>query len=122
MEMRQELSAVAISALLALGGCAERSQLGSDLHAAGDACRQQNFKDKTSLDECLTAHERPLWAKEEPATLDVYDRFAQQRLDLARQYDSGAITRTQYSDKLDQLKSDIRHELRRRHEETAAAR
>jgi hypothetical protein len=116
---RTKLSVAAISALLLLGGCA-RTQLGSDLHSAGAPCRDQQFKDKIALDECLTARERSVWAKDEPATLDIHDRFASRRLDLARQYDSGAITRKQYSEKLEQLDMDTRKELRQRREEIAA--
>jgi hypothetical protein len=48
------------------------------------AVPKRTFRDKSSLVQCLTEHERPVWAKEEPATLDLYDNFAAQRAELAR--------------------------------------
>lgn len=106
------------AAMLLLAGCA-RTQLGSDLHKVDAACEDQNFKNKSGLVSCLTEQERPVWAKDEPGTLDLYDSFAQQRARLAQQYDSGAITQQQYSDRLDQIETDTRKQLVERRKQTA---
>jgi hypothetical protein len=111
--------ALTMAALLLLAACA-RSQLSSDLHDAQAPCRDQSFKEKSALVACLDAHERPVWAKDDPGTLDIYDHFAQQRAALARQYDSGAITHQQYSSQLDQLESDARNQLAQRRKQTAS--
>jgi hypothetical protein len=111
--------ALAIAALVLLAACA-RTPLGSDLHAAGADCRTQQFSDKAALVACLNQHERPVWAKDDPATLDIYDHFAEQRTALARRYDSGAITEPQYRAELDQLEADSRAALAERRKQTAA--
>ena len=120
MVERKRQSVLALAMLLLLAGCAARSQFVSDLHSAEAPCRDQHFKDKAALDDCLGARERPVWAREDPATLDLYDGFAKARAALARQYDSGAITEGQYSDKLDQLESDTAKAIDQRRKEVAA--
>ncbi len=116
---RKRRSVLALSMLLFVAACA-RSQLVSDLHSAEAPCRDQHFKDKAALDDCLGARERPVWAKDDPATLDLYDGFARARAALARQYDSGAITERQYSDKLDQLETETAKAIDQRRQEIAA--
>ena len=111
--------ALTVAAMLLLAACA-RTQLGADLHAAGADCRTQQFNDKSALVACLNAHERPVWAKDDPATLDIYDQFARHRATLAQQYDSHAITEQQYRAQLDQLEADSRAELAQRRKQTAA--
>jgi hypothetical protein len=112
-------SLLALAMLLFLAACV-RSQLVSDLHSAEAPCRDQHFKGKATLDDCLGARERPVWAREDPATLDLYDGFARARTELARQYDSGAITERQYSDKLDQLETETAKAIDQRRKEIAA--
>jgi hypothetical protein len=108
-----------LAMLLLLAACA-KSQLVSDLQSAEAPCRDEHFTDKAGLDDCLGVHERPVWAKDDPATLDLYDGFARARAALARQYDSGAITERQYSDRLDQLEADTAKALDQRRKEIAA--
>jgi hypothetical protein len=119
MVERKRRPVLALAMLLSLAACAQ-SQLASDLHSAEAPCRDQHFKDKTGLDDCLSAHERPVWAKEDPATLDLYEGFAKARAQLARQYDSGAITEGQYSDQLDQLESATAKAIDQRRKQVAA--
>jgi hypothetical protein len=116
---RKRRSVLALAMLLLLAACA-KSQLVSDLHSAEAPCRDQHFKEKVALDDCLGARERPVWAREDPATLDLYDGFARARAALARQYDSGAITERQYSDKLDQLETETAKAIDQRRKEIAA--
>jgi hypothetical protein len=120
MVERKKRSVLTLAMLLLLAACAARSQLVSDLHSADAPCRDQHFKDKAGLDDCLSARERPVWAREDPATLDLYDGFAKARAALARQYDSGAITEGQYSDQLDQLESATAKAIDRRRQEVAS--
>lgn len=110
----------AVAAALLLWGCT-KTQLGADLHSADTSCEDRHFKDKTALVACLAKTERPVWARDEPATIDLYDDFAKQRTELARQYDSGAITQQQYRDRLDQLTASTRTKLTERRRQTATA-
>jgi hypothetical protein len=119
MVEQKKRSVLALAMLLLLPACAQ-SQLASDLHSAEAPCRDQHVKDKASLDDCLSAHERPVWSREDPATLDLYDGFAKARAALARQYDSGAITEGQYSDQLDQLESTTVKAIDQRRKQVAA--
>jgi hypothetical protein len=102
-----------------LAGCA-RSQLASDLHSADNDCRAQHFTGKSALVACLQQHERPVWAKESPATLDIYDHFAGQRAKLAQQYDAGTLTEPQYRAQLDALEAESRSDVAARAQQTAA--
>lgn len=111
--------ALAAAIALLLASCA-RTQLASDLQAAQAPCRDQGFKDKSALVTCLSEHERPVWARDDPATLDIYDRFAQDRAALARQYDDKAITQQQYRAQLDRLEAESREQLAERHKRAAA--
>lgn len=104
--MRQ---AVVIFLSLAIAGCA--SKLSSDLANAEEPCQEDTFSTKAALDTCLEQHERPVWTKEEPQTLDLYERFAAERRSLANQLDSGAITTKQYDQKLADLISEMRQEV-----------
>jgi hypothetical protein len=119
MAERKTYSVLALAMVLLVAACA-RSQLVSDLHSAEAPCRDQHFKDKAALDDCLGARERPVWAREDPATLDLYDGFARARAALARQYDGGTITERQYNDKLDQLESETAKTIDQRRQEIAA--
>lgn len=110
--------ALALMTALMLAGCA-RTQLAADLRAAQAPCRDREFKDKSALAACLGEHERPVWAKDDPATLDIYDGFARERAALARHYDDGAITRQQYDAQLDRLESDARTQLAQRHKQAS---
>jgi hypothetical protein len=111
--------ALAVAFLILLAGCSQ-SKLGADLHEAGNDCRSQNFTEKTALVTCLNAHERPVWAKDDPKTLDIYDHFAEQRVALARQFDSGALTQKQYREQLDQLETQSRAAIAERRQQSAA--
>lgn len=108
-----------LATVLLAAGCTS-SKLVSDLHSADAPCRDQDFKQKSPLDACLSAHEQPVWAKDEPATLDIYEGYDRARAELARQRDSGTLTEDQYSDKLDQLNSQTAKELGDRRRELAA--
>ncbi|HUC68503.1 MAG TPA: hypothetical protein VMA53_24000 [Stellaceae bacterium] len=119
MVERKKWSVLTVAMVLSLAACAH-SQFVSDLHSAEAPCRDQHFKDKAGLDDCLSAHERPVWAREDPATLDLYDGFARARAALARQYDSGAITERQYSDQLEQLESATAKAIDQRRKQVAA--
>lgn len=105
--------------MLPPGGYAARPPLEADLHAAGAPCRDQDFKSKLALDECLTAHERPVWQKDEPATLGVYDEYAKKRAELGRELDGSLITRQEYDDNLEQLNRTSGEELRRLRQQVA---
>ncbi len=119
MRVPAGVSAIAIGAMLLLGGCAAGTQLEAALHAADAPCRDQDFKSKLALDECLTAHERPVWEKDEPATLGVYDSYAKKRAELGRELDGRLITREQYDDNLEQLNRSSGEELRRMRQQVA---
>ena len=85
-------------------------KLASDIRAADKPCRDQNFEQKTPLVECLSQHERPVWARDEPRTLGLYDQYAERRAALARQRDAGTISALQYDDQL----ASTDHEFRER--------
>ncbi len=95
---------------LGLAGCAS-NQLTTDLRSAQEPCRAQHFQDKSSLVRCLNERERPVWAKEDPGTLDVFDRFAAERTELARRYDGGALTSEQYQAELRRIEAGTRAQL-----------
>jgi len=59
-------------------------------------------------------------AKEEPATLELYDAFAAQRAELARRYDSGALEKQQCETEFDRLESLTRAKLAERRQDSAA--
>jgi hypothetical protein len=96
---------VVIAVVMALAGCA--SQLVYDLGKADDPCRAEKFATKSELVACLTAHERPVWAQDEPQTLDIFDQYAAARAALAAQLDSGALTEEQYDKQLADTNSDF---------------
>jgi hypothetical protein len=98
-------SRFALAAALFAAGCT--SQLSYDLGMAEDACHARTWPTKAALAACLTARERPVWAKDEPQTLDLYDGFAAARGELAQAFDRGALSGDQYSDRLDQLAQDF---------------
>jgi hypothetical protein len=98
------LAALAVAA--ALAGCA--SQLTYDLGKAEDSCHDQKFPTKSALVACLTAQERPVWAKDEPQTLDLYDQYATARAALAQQRDAGTLSEDQYEKQLGDTNSDFR--------------
>lgn len=72
------------------------NQLTTGLRSAQEPCRAQHFHDKSSLVRCLNERERPVRAKEDPDTVDLFDRFAAERAELARRYHGGAVTAEQY--------------------------
>ncbi|HWI26994.1 MAG TPA: hypothetical protein VN668_08475 [Stellaceae bacterium] len=84
---------------LLLAGCSS-SKLVTDLRQADDPCRDKDWPNKTALVSCLAAHERPVWAQEEPSTLDLYDDYARKRQALAQQRDQGSLTEEQYNKQL----------------------
>jgi hypothetical protein len=98
--------------LLALMACYS-SQLARDLRSAESSCDHQ-WPSKTALVECLDRQDRAVWSKEEPATLDLYQDFAQKREALAMAYDRGQISESQYHDRLDTLKKDSRAQMQQR--------
>jgi hypothetical protein len=91
----------------ALAGCAS-NQLTADLRSAQEPCLAQHFQDKSSLVRCLNEHERPVWAKEEPGTLDLFDHFSAQRTRLARRYDGGGLSSEQYQTELRRIEAGTR--------------
>ncbi|HEV2546348.1 MAG TPA: histidine kinase dimerization/phospho-acceptor domain-containing protein [Stellaceae bacterium] len=99
--------------VLALAGCAS-NQLTADLSSAHELCRAQHFHDKLSLVRCLNERERPVWAKEDPGTLDLFGRFAAERTEFARRYDGGALTAEQYQAELRRIEAGTRAQLAER--------
>lgn len=95
-----------LAGALALSACA--SALQSDLATAEAPCHKQKFAEKTALAQCLTEAERPVWAKDEPQTLDLYDRFAAGRTALAERRDAGTLSEEEYEQRLDALAQDLR--------------
>lgn len=98
--------------LLALTACYS-SQLARDLRSAESSC-DRKWPSKTELVQCLDRQDRAVWSKEEPATLDLYENFAQKRQALAMAYDRGQISESQYHDRLDTLKKDTRAQMQQR--------
>lgn len=90
----------------ALAGCA--SQLQYDLGRAERPCHGQEFSQKSALAQCLTRTERPVWAKDDPQTIALYDEFATSRAELAKERDAGTITEEQYDQRLKALAQDLR--------------
>ena len=97
---------VVLAGALALAACA--SKLTYDLGKAEDPCHAQNFTKKSDLAACLVAHERPVWAADEPQTLDLYDQYAAARGNLAQQRDAGTLNEDQYEKQLSDLNADFR--------------
>src|SRR5579885_711190 len=97
------------------------SQLSYDLGKAEDACHETRWPGKEPLVRCLDARERPVWAKDEPATLDLYNRFARERADLASQFDQGKLDEAQYRDRLAAVEHDLRAEITARRQSVAVA-
>jgi hypothetical protein len=100
---------IAVFAALALAGCS--TQLQSDLGTAEAPCHEAKFADKTELAQCLDKVEEPVWAKDDPKTLDLYDEFAQGRAELSKERDAGTLTDTQYDDRLEALAKDLRAQI-----------
>jgi hypothetical protein len=96
-------------AMLLLAGCTG-SKLSAELRAADAAC-DQDWRDKTSLVDCLAAHERPVWATGEPETLALYDAFAAQRADLAHRLDQGSLTDAEYQAELARTKAEFKERM-----------
>lgn len=119
MERRMRRSIVLAAALLATG-CS--SQLSSDLRAAGAPCEDRQWPNKAALAACLDSRERPVWARDEPSTLELYDAFARQRDALARQYDQGSLTDEQYRAKLDRTATEFKARIANRRKAAAGAR
>jgi hypothetical protein len=99
-------------AALALAGCA--SQLSYDLGKAEKPCHEQTFTGKAALVSCLTAQERPVWAQDEPQTLDLYDQYAEARDGLARERDAGTLAEKDYESRLADITSDFRSRIAER--------
>ncbi len=97
---------ISLAMALALGGCA--SQLTYDLGKAEDPCHAETFAKKADLAACLAARERPVWAKDEPQTLDLYDQYAAARAALATQRDDGTLSEEQYEKQLADVSADFR--------------
>lgn len=111
------VGAMLVAALLA--ACS--TQLESDLSHADGVCRDRDWPTKTALVSCLAAQERPVWAKDEPATLDVYDSYAARRRALAEALDQKKLTSDQYDDKLDELNRRAGAALKQRRRQEAGA-
>ena len=103
--MRPSLIAAAAAAL-ALAGC--DSQLAYDLGKAEKPCHAANFAAKSALVDCLTSRERPVWATDEPQTLDLYDQYAAARGELAKQRDAGTLSEKDYETRLGEISRDFR--------------
>ena len=112
MQIRACLTLVA-AIVLTLADCAS-NQLTADLRSAQEPCRTQPFQERSSLVRCLNERERPVWAKEEPGTLDLFDRFAAERTALARRYDGRALTPEQYQSELRRIEDGTRAQLAER--------
>lgn len=103
---RRIVMVAGVAGALALAGCA--TQLQSDLGKAEEPCHKQDFPQKTALSQCLAQAERPIWAKDAPQTLDIYDQFAAGRAALAKERDAGTLNDKQYDDQLEALAKDLR--------------
>lgn len=99
-----------LAGALLLAACSS-TELASDLRTADQPCRDQKFPDKTALVDCLASHERPVWARDEPKTLPLYDGFAVKRSDLARRFDQKTISEPQYRDQLEQTEDSFRDQI-----------
>jgi hypothetical protein len=95
---------------VALAACSGGSQLSRDLHSAESSC-DRDWPTKTQLVACLDSKDHQVWAKEEPATLDLYDTFARQRDALARDFDQKKIDEDQYLKRLRKLKDETRAQM-----------
>jgi hypothetical protein len=95
---------------VALAACSGGSQLARDLHSAESSC-DKDWPTKSQFVACLDSKDRQVWAKEEPATLDLYDRFARRRDALARDFDRKEIDEHQYLERLHKLKHETRAQM-----------
>jgi hypothetical protein len=100
---------------LFLCGCAQ-SPLAYDLRAADAACYLQRWPDRSAQIACLTAHERPVWARDDPTTLELFDGFAERRAELARQFDDAALSPDAYRAALEQTEASFRERIAARRE------
>ena len=98
----------AVAAAAALGLAACDSQLAYDLGKAEKPCHAEKYTGKSALVACLAGHERPVWAQDEPQTLDLYDQYAAARAELAQDRDAGTISEEDYDKRLADLSSDFR--------------
>ena len=109
---------LALCAALATAGCG--SQLQRDLRAADARCDEGKAAGKAAFVACLDAQDRPVWAHEEPATLDLYDGFARRRAALARQLDQGTIDDAHYRAELASTVKDFKGQVAARRAAAAA--
>ncbi|MGH6737675.1 MAG: hypothetical protein ACREDY_01335 [Bradyrhizobium sp.] len=109
---------VIMAASLLVSACS--SQLAYDLGKAEDECHARTWSSKAALVGCLHAQERPVWAKDEPQTLDLYDGFAAARKELAQQFDRGTLGDSQYRDRLARIADDFRARITERRKAASA--
>ena len=95
-----------LAASFGVAACA--SQLAYDLGKAEEPCHAEKYVAKSPLVECLAGRERPVWARDEPQTLDLYDQFAAAREALAQERDAGKLTDAEYEKRLSDLAGDFR--------------
>jgi hypothetical protein len=100
-----------LATILLAAGC---SVLRSDLSGAEAPCHNRKFSTKTEFVQCLAAQERPVWAKDEPATLDLYDAYDGQRAALAQKRDRDELTEDQYRSDLETLGTEMRQRIAER--------
>jgi hypothetical protein len=108
-------------ALVALAACGGGgSQLAQDLRSAEASC-DKDWPTKSQLVACLDTKDHQVWAKEEPATLDLYDSFARKRDALARDFDEKKIDKNQYFERLRKLKDETRAQMAARRGEISGS-
>jgi len=105
---------------VSLAACSCGSQLAHDLRSAESSC-DKDWPTKSQLVACLDSKDHQVWAKEEPATLDLYDTFAWQRDALARDFDQKKIDEHQYLERLHELKDQTRAQMAARRSEKSGA-
>ena len=81
-----------LAALFVLTGCAS---LSADLKTADGKCPQSVAV--TAFVTCLNGVESPVWEKDSPQDAPAYRAFADARLGLAQDLDSGKITAAQFT-------------------------
>jgi hypothetical protein len=101
----------------ALGVASCDSPLAYDLGKAEQPCHAERYAQKSALVECLAERERPVWQRDEPQTLDLFDQYAAQRGAIAKERDAGTLTDDQYEKRL----SDLAREFRARVTDRRAA-
>jgi hypothetical protein len=106
-----------LAAAFALAGCS--TQLQSDLGKAEAPCHRDKPATKLALARCLDVAEAPVWARDEPQTLDLYREFAGGRAAIAKERDAGTITEKDYDTKLGALAQDMRARIAERRELSA---